>query len=218
MVYYRDRKILNNINFSIQKGKKYAIIGESGSGKSTFCRMLQNYFKDYSGSLSIDGKEYKDLPQEAFADIISTTDQDVFLFDGTVKENITLFKEVKNCKLVEILYQASLDQVVFKNPKFLDQKTVDGGKRISGGEKQRIGIARSLLRESPILILDEITSALDKENAYKVLHRILKEKERTCIHVTHKLRPEEHHLYDEIIEFGNGGIKRLVKRPDRVAI
>lgn len=211
---YENQPILKDISLKFEKGKKYAVVGESGSGKSTLFRLILNYFDHYNGSLQIDGKEYRNLPEDALFDLISATQQETFLFDGTIKENITLFKEGSPSKILEAVELSGLGKVLKKNRICLDTKIRECGQTLSGGEKQRIAIARMLFRESPILLLDEITSSLDRNTSNEILEKILKLKDKTCICITHKLKQENSELYDEIIEIRDGKIINVIKNKE----
>ncbi|MGO4988116.1 ABC transporter ATP-binding protein [Gallicola sp. Sow4_E12] len=208
---FQDKKILKGANMCFQKGKKYAITGESGAGKSTICKLILNYFDHYKGKLKIDGKEYKDLSEDALSMVISSIHQDIFLFDGTIRENITLFKEIDEEKIQEVLRCSGLYQVMQDKRLGLDDYIFECGHNLSGGEKQRIAIARMLMRESPILILDEATSSLDRGTSKEILKQILQLKDKTCICITHKLSQEDKSLYDEIVEIKEGKIEKIAK-------
>lgn len=173
--------------------------------------MILNYFDHYKGKLKIDGKEYKDLSEDALSMVIFSIHQDIFLFDGTIRENITLFKEIDEEKIQEVLRCSGLYQVMQDKRLGLDDYIFECGHNLSGGEKQRIAIARMLMRESPILILDEATSSLDRGTSKEILKQILQLKDKTCICITHKLSQEDKSLYDEIVEIKEGKIEKIAK-------
>ncbi|MDO5649536.1 MAG: ABC transporter ATP-binding protein [Gallicola sp.] len=206
---YGEKSALENLDLSFQKGKKYAIVGESGSGKSTVFKLLMNYFDHYEGKIAIDGREYRHLSEDALCNIIASTQQDIFLFDGSIRENITLFKEIEEDKVQIAMRQSGLDKVLRNSGLKLDSEIQESGQTLSGGERQRIAIARMLLRESPILLLDEVTSSLDKKTSNEILEQILKMKDKTCICITHKLKQENIKLYDEIIELKEGKVSNI---------
>lgn len=209
---YKERSILDGVNLCFRKGLNYAIVGESGSGKSTIGKLLLNYFDRYKGSIQIDGRKYKDLTEEALSTVISSTQQDIFMFDGTIRENITLFKEVEEEKLREVIGFIGLEKVLKDKRLGLEDYIFESGQTLSGGERQRIAIARMLMRGSPILILDEVTSALDPKTSKEILEKILGLKDKTCICITHKLYQEDRALYDEILEIKEGKVENITKR------
>lgn len=207
---YGEDNVLKQVNLTFEKGKKYAIVGESGSGKSTLCKLLLNYYDDYEGSIAIDGQEYRSLGENALSDLVSTTQQEIFLFDGSIKENITLFRDVDPLRLTEVIQQSGLERVLSKENLTLETEIQENGNSLSGGERQRIAIARMLLRGTGILILDEATSALDAGTAGCIMNEILQIPGLTCIVVTHKLKQENAELYDEVIQM-RGGRTELLK-------
>lgn len=202
--------ILKNISLSLKKGEKYAIIGESGSGKSTLLKLLQNYYNNYQGFISIDGIDYKNLKDNSLSNLISTTDQNIYLFDGTIKDNIALFKNIDDKKLDKILRITALDKVLKRKNCSIHTKVFENGLNLSGGEKQRIALARMLARQTDIMILDEATSSIDRETAGFILKNILEQEDKTIIAITHHLEEENKNLYDKIIRIKNGSVEYIV--------
>ncbi|WP_415329968.1 ABC transporter ATP-binding protein [Clostridium perfringens] len=201
--YNGENYILKDINLTFNKGGKYVIIGESGSGKSTLLKIILNYYDNYIGKIIIDGISYKEINPQSIYENFSITQQNVFIFDGTVRENITLYQNYNDDEIERVINLAGLKKLIEKLPEGLNTKISENAKNISGGEAQRISIARALIKKTPILILDEATSALDKETSYAIEKQILNLKGVTCIIVTHKLRSEEFKNYDGVIKICN---------------
>lgn len=199
--YYENMNyVLKNINFNIEKNKKYAIVGMSGCGKSTLMKILSKQLVNYEGEVKLDGFSLKDLRTEDICNMMAIIHQNVFLFDDTIKNNITLFnnyddKDVSNCMNISGLkkFREKLDMVVG-----------EGGNLLSGGEKQRISIARALITKTPILMLDEATASLDSKTSYEIENTILDIKDKTVIIITHKLNESILKKYDGIIVLKDG--------------
>lgn len=204
-----DKLALNKINFIIEKGKKYAIVGKSGSGKSTLVKLLLKYYDNYDGSIDIDGLNISKISLNQLYEIVSVIHQNVFMFDDTILNNISLYKEYDKKTILEAAKKSGLGEFLKQLPNGLDTHIEDNGKNFSGGEKQRFAIARALVKQTPILILDEATSSLDNETAYDIEKSILNIEEITTIVITHKLYSEMMKQYDQIIVLNDGAICEL---------
>ena len=202
--YSKDRKTLNNINLTFEKNKKYAIVGESGCGKSTLIKLLMRYYKNYNGKICIDDKDIQNIYSHDLYKNISMIQQNVFMFDDTIKENIKLFSNHSDEEVLEVCKRSGLSNLINVLPNGIDSLVGENGNKLSGGEKQRIAIARSLINDTKILILDESTSALDNETAYNLESSLLSIDDLTLIVVTHKLIKNILVNYDEIIVMKNG--------------
>lgn len=185
--YTNDRKALNNINLTFEKNKKYAIVGESGCGKSTLIKLLMRYYKDYNGDILIDNKDIHKIFSNDLYKNMSMIQQNVFMFDDSIKENIKLFANYSDEEVLSICDRSGLSNLISRLPDGINSLVGENGNRLSGGEKQRIAIARSLINNTKILILDESTSALDNETAYNLESSLLSINDLTLIVVTHKL-------------------------------
>ena len=200
--YGDDQTVLKDINLRFEKGKSYAIVGGSGSGKSTLLKLLLGYNTNYDGDLLIDGIQMKDIDLDSLYDNISIIQQDVFLFDSSIKDNITMFRPFDKEKVSRAIEQSGL--VTLIEEKGDDYSCGEGGKNLSGGEKQRVSIARCLVRETPILLMDEATASLDNNIAQMVESKILSIDNLTRIIVTHRLNNDIMQKYDKIFVMNRG--------------
>lgn len=194
---YSDTPVLAHASAQFEQGKKYAIIGKSGSGKSTLLKLLAGYYNDFDGNILVDGQA--DMQCDC-----AVIHQNVFLFDDTIRNNITLHGDYTDAQVQAAVHAAGLDEVVADLPKGLNTSVAENGARFSGGERQRIAIARALLHRKSLLLVDEATSALDAENAAKIEDSILSLKGITCIAVTHKSDPKILARYDQVLRMENG--------------
>ena len=197
---------MDNINLTLKKNKKYAIVGESGSGKSTLIKLLMRYYNDYSGSILIDNNDLKSIYSSDLYKNISMIQQNVFMFDDSIKENIRLYSNHDDDDILKSCERAGLSKLINSLPNGIDSLVGENGNKLSGGEKQRIAIARALINDTQILILDESTSALDNETAYNLENSLLNLKDLTLVTVTHKLIKNILNKYDEIIVMKNGSV------------
>lgn len=204
--YDNNKQIINNLNVKLEKGKKYALVGESGSGKTTFIRLLLKYYNNYSGDILIDNINMKDISSDDYCHLVSSMEQDTFIFDETLWDNICLYSIYDEKDVRNVIEQADLSKVVEQLPKGLQTVLGENGSNLSGGECQRVAFARLLLRKTPILLLDEATANLDNSTTYKVENIVLANKELTLISVTHKLIKDILQKYDEIIVLRKGTI------------
>lgn len=204
--YDEGENVLNEINISIEKGKKYAIVGGSGSGKSTLIKAISKEIENYSGDIFIDNINLKEITFEDLYSIIAIIHQNVFLFDTTIKENIVLYQKYSSDMVDRAIRDSGLIETVDSKKNNLNTMVGENGNNLSGGEKQRIAIARALIKNVPILILDEATSSLDNTISTQIENQILSMKDTTAIVITHKLKKELLEKYDEILVMKNGYI------------
>lgn len=202
--YESDKETLRNVSLRFDKGKSYAIVGSSGSGKSTLLRLLLGHFRNYAGKVLFDRKELRSLKEESLYDVLSVVQQNVFLFDSSLKNNITMFKRFDERKYKKAVKLAGLQNLVVE--KGDEYRCGEGGENLSGGEKQRVSIARCLIRGTPVILMDEATAALDNSTAYSVTNSILDLKAMTKIIVTHKLDEKLMRKFDKIIAMKNGAV------------
>ncbi len=197
------RPILNHINHSFEKNKKYVLVGESGSGKSTLVGLITGISSRYKGSILFDGVELKNLDLKRVLSYISITQQNSFLFDSTILDNIALDTEYEKEDLDTACHISGVDKFLDELPNRLECNIVEGGNNLSGGQKQRISIARALLQKKPILILDESTAAIDKKTAFDIENSLLKIPELTLITITHNLDRKILEKYDQVLFLKN---------------
>ncbi len=200
-----DREVLHDINCEFLPGRSYAIVGGSGSGKSTFLNLLMASHNNYKGDITIGGKELKNISTDSLYELMTVIQQNVFVFNSSIKDNVTMFRDFPDEKINEAITKAHLKELI--KERGTDYLCGENGQGLSGGEKQRISIARSLLKESSILIADEATSALDAKTSYEVINEILELDSMTRIVVTHSLEEALLRRYDEIIVIKDGTIE-----------
>lgn len=206
---YGENKVLEDLSLSLKKNGKYLIVGPSGGGKSTFLKLLRKYFHPQSGSIYVDGKPLNYITKESYFKHLSNVEQNVFMFDDTVRNNLTLLKDIPEEKIQEAITRAGLRSFVENLPRGLETIIEDNGRNISGGERSRIAIARALLNESEILILDEAFQSLDYETARAIERTILDLPELTVVNVSHILIPENKNAYDEMLYVDRKRIERI---------
>lgn len=202
--YEEDNEVLKDINLNFEVGKSYAIVGGSGSGKSTLLNLMMGSYPEYKGSITLGGKELRCIDPDSIFDVMSVIQQNVFIFDDTIRRNICMFKEFDKQRLDSAIERAGLSLLI--KEKGEDYACGENGAYLSGGEKQRIAIARSLLREVSVLLVDEATSALDAETSDNVTNSILAIQGITRLVVTHKLDEKVLKRFDEIIVMKNGRV------------
>ena len=183
--YTSERQVLKDFTLRVKEGEKLILLGASGSGKSSILKLLMGIEGSQRGEISIGNRQLSTLSEESLFRSISYIQQEVFIFDGSIYENITLFQKYSEEEMELAIEKSGLKNLI--SEKGLDYPCGENGAALSGGERQRINIARSLLRKTPILLADEITAALDKENSYLVLDSLLSLENITEILVLHDL-------------------------------
>ena len=203
--YAEGKEVLKELNLRVKEGEKVVLLGTSGSGKSSILKILMGMERAQSGTIRIGGQDIVDLGEDRIFKEISYIQQEVFIFDGTIRENICLFQTYREEELQSVIERAGLRNLV--KEKGLDYLCGENGAALSGGERQRISIARSLLRKTPILLADEITASLDKENSYLVLDTLLNIENTTEILVLHDLDSRILSRVDRICVLKNGKVE-----------
>ena len=200
-----EEKIFNHLSLKIQKGEKIAIVGMSGSGKSTLLNLLLRFYDVTSGHISIDNIDLQAISAESLYNLMTIVQQDVYIFDDTLRANITLNQSFTDEEIKQAVQQSGLESYVLENESGLQTLCGENGSNLSGGQKQRLSIARALIRKTPILLLDEATSSLDNQVTTEIENSILDIQDLTALVVTHKLNENILKKYDRIL-FINGGV------------
>lgn len=207
--YAEGTPVLRDINVCFEQGKRYAVVGASGSGKSTLLNLLMAAHGGYEGRILYGEQELRDVSCESLYDVVSMVQQSVFVFNASIRDNITMFSSFPAEQVERAISQSGLSALIAERGE--DYLCGENGCGLSGGERQRIAIARSLLRGTPVLLVDEATAALDKETAAHVVNEMLNLRGLTQIMVTHTLDAELLARYDCILAMKDG---RLVETGD----
>ena len=202
--YEEEKEILRNINLDFIPGRKYAIVGGSGSGKTTLLNLIMQTYDNYKGSITFDGTELRHIKPESLFQTISLVQQSVFVFNDTVYNNVTLYKDFSDNEVQSAIFKAGLSDLIDKHGK--EYICGENGSALSGGEKQRISIARALLRNTSVLLMDEATAALDEITSNGIMNSVLAMENITRIIVTHRLEENVLRQYDEILVLHHGEI------------
>ena len=201
-----EEKIFNNLSLQIKKGEKIAIVGMSGSGKSTLLNLLLCFYDVTSGYISIDNQDLQAISAESLYNLMTIVQQDIYIFDDTLKANITLSQSFTEDDIKKSVQQSGLESYILGNELGLQTLCGENGSNLSGGERQRLSIARALIRKTPILLLDEATSSLDNKVTTEIENSILEIQDLTVLVVTHKLNKSMLKKYNRILLMKNGVI------------
>ena len=201
-----EEKIFNNLSLQIKKGEKISIVGMSGSGKSTLLNLLLRFYDVTSGYISIDNQDLQAISAESLYNLMTIVQQDVYIFDDTLKANITLSQSFTEDDIKKAVQQSGLESYILENELGLQTSCGENGLNLSGGERQRLSIARALIRKTPILLLDEATSSLDNKVTTEIENSILEIQDLTVLVVTHKLNKSMLKKYNRILFMKNGVI------------
>ena len=194
-----EEKIFNHLSLKIQKGEKIAIVGMSGSGKSTLLNLLLRFYDVTSGHISIDNQDIQAISADSLYNLMTIVQQEVYIFDDTLRANITLNQSFTDEEIKQAVQQSGLESYVLENESGLQTLCGENGSNLSGGQKQRLSIARALIRKTPILLLDEATSSLDNQVTTEIENSILDIQDLTALVVTHKLNENILKKYDRIL-------------------
>lgn len=203
--YDGEKEILHQLSATFEAGKAYAVVGASGSGKSTLLNLLTTAGAEYQGEILFDGTDLRRIAPESLYELTSVIQQNVFVFDASIRDNVAMFREFSEDELDDAIGRAHLSGLLAERGR--DYRCGENGKRLSGGEKQRISIARSLLKRASLLLADEATAALDAETARQVTSDLLDLNGVTRIVVTHTLNEALLRRYDGILVMKNGRIE-----------
>lgn len=195
---YEEGLVLEKINVSFKKGGKYLIVGPSGGGKSTLLKLLRKYFNPLEGTIWLDGNPLKDIQKETYFGTLANVEQQVFIFEDTLRNNLTLYKDYSEEELWEAISKAGLKDFIDKQEQGLEMMIFENGKNISGGERSRIVIARGLLGKADIILLDEAFASLDMVKAREIEEELLRLEGVTIINVSHVIFEENKAKYDGV--------------------
>ncbi|MFJ8029350.1 NHLP family bacteriocin export ABC transporter peptidase/permease/ATPase subunit [Streptomyces sp. NPDC096032] len=210
-----DQPLLTGFDLTVGPGRQVALVGGSGSGKSTVSRLISGLYAPWDGVIRIDGRRLEDIPRGALASSVSFVDQDVFLFEGSVRDNVALWDpSIPDEAVVEALKDAALYDVVTRRPGGIRSRVEQDGRNFSGGQRQRLEIARALVRRPSILVLDEVTSALDAETELIVMDN-LRRRGCACVVIAHRLSTVRDS--DEIVVLQHGTVVERGRHEDLVA-
>ncbi|MBR4971508.1 MAG: ABC transporter ATP-binding protein [Oscillospiraceae bacterium] len=202
--YEPEKPVLQHISFTFEAGKRYAVVGASGSGKSTLLNLLMASHASFTGSICYDGTPLRNIRSESLYELISVVQQNVFVFNASIRDNITMFSPFPSEEVERAIELSGLSGLIAQRGEAY--LCGENGSGLSGGEKQRISIARSLLKKSQVLLVDEATAALDAQTALQVSQAILQLQGLTRIVVTHALEENLLKQYDCVLAMKNGRI------------
>jgi ATP-binding cassette subfamily B protein len=216
--YEGQRKVLDSIDLTIRAGETIAFVGPSGAGKTTLCSLLPRFYDANEGRITIDGMDVRGMTLESLRRNIGVVQQDVFLFSGTLRENISYGKlGASEAELLEAARRARLEEFIASQPLGLDTIVGERGVKLSGGQKQRLAIARMFLKNPPILILDEATSALDTETEAAIQQSLAELSEgRTTLVIAHRLATIKH--ADRIVVVTEDGVAEQGRHEELLAV
>ena len=205
---YSEKVIFRNLNIVFYIGKKHLILGRSGSGKSTLLKILLGWFDEYDGQILYDGVDLRTIPSSHLNKDIGYIDQNLFLFNDSIKNNITLYDNYDDEKIRGSLYESSLNEDIEHMPDGIDTIVGENGNNISEGQKQRVVIARALIHGKSILFVDEGTSSLDKENSLRIEKTLLNNKKLTLVYIAHSITNESLKKFDYIYDLDQMMVKK----------
>lgn len=215
--YEKDERVLKNFSIKVPKGQTVALVGQSGSGKSTIANLITRFYDVDSGAIKVDGKDIRKIKKAALRDLMGLVTQDSILFNDTIRNNVSLGKEnATDDEIISALKIANAWEFVKDLPGVLDTNIGDSGNKLSGGQKQRLSIARAVLKNPPVMILDEATSALDTESE-KLVQKALENmmKNRTSVVIAHRLSTIQN--ADTIVVMQRGEIVEQGKHQELIA-
>lgn len=203
--FYDEKQVFKHLDFVIEKGKKYLLRGPSGSGKTTLLKLLSQAYDDFEGDILIDDVDLKSIRYESFNAAVGFIYQDVFLFEATLNENVTLFKPYEPAWIESVIQRSGLTDFLEKHNHQLDTMIVDNGKNLSGGERQRVSIARALCKNAELLLIDEATASLN-EDLGRAIEETIIDLDATVVAISHRYYPGISEKYDYVLELKDGYI------------
>ncbi|WP_406136938.1 NHLP family bacteriocin export ABC transporter peptidase/permease/ATPase subunit [Streptomyces sp. NBC_01089] len=210
-----DKPLLTGFSLAVGPGQQVALVGGSGSGKSTVSRLISGLYTPWEGTIRIDGQRLDDIPRGALTASVSFVDQEVFLFEGTVRDNVALWDpSIPDEAVVDALKDAALYDVVARRPGGIHGRVEQDGRNFSGGQRQRLEVARALVRRPSVLVLDEVTSALDAETEHVIIDN-LRRRGCACVVIAHRLSTVRDS--DEIVVLDHGQVVERGRHEELVA-
>ena len=202
--HFENTKVLNDISFSLEEGQALSIIGSSGSGKTTLCNLICRFWDVDSGSISIGGKDIRQYNTDQMLENISVVFQNVYLFNDTIANNIRFGKpDATDKEMIDAAKRACCHDFIMQLPDQYNTVIGENGAALSGGEKQRISIARAMIKDAPIVILDEATSNIDPENEQLIQHAMEElTRDKTIIMIAHRLKTVRHANQILVVDHG----------------
>jgi ATP-binding cassette subfamily B protein len=202
---FDQKQIISSASFVIEKGKKYLIKGVSGAGKTTLMNLLAKIHDDFQGSITVDGIDYREISEKSFHEKVAFIYQDVFLFEDTIKNNITLYKDLPEEQINYAARVSGLNSLLSEKRDGMNERLTENGKNLSGGQRQRISIARAIAKNAEILFVDEGTSSLNEELG-KEIEKVFLELDSTVIAISHRYYEGVTENYDFVLEVKNGAV------------
>ncbi|MCQ4079532.1 NHLP family bacteriocin export ABC transporter peptidase/permease/ATPase subunit [Streptomyces sp. RB6PN25] len=210
-----DKPLLTDFSLSVGPGRQVALVGGSGSGKSTVSRLVAGLYKPWEGEIRIDGQRLEEISRSSLSASVSFVDQDIFLFEGTVRDNVALWDpSIPDEAVVAALKDAAVLDVVTRRPGGIHSRVEQDGRNFSGGQRQRLEIARALVRQPSVLVLDEVTSALDAETEQVIIDN-LRRRGCACVVIAHRLSTVRDS--DEIVVLDHGSVVERGRHEELIA-
>ena len=205
--YTQDKTVLDHVTARFEKGKSYAVVGESGSGKTTLFNLLLRYYENPDGRLTVNGRDIQSYSGQSYYGQLGWIDPNMFLFEDTIRNNLTLYVDVPEDVVQRAVRAARLEEFINGLPLGLETPVTENGANLSAGQRQRLALARAMIKDPAVYLLDEFTSNLDLQTGTEIESALLRERDKLMIHITHKLIPEMLEQYDEILVLKNGRIE-----------
>ncbi len=207
---YGGKKVLRGCSYCFEKGKHYVLLSSSGAGKSSLMNLLAGIYQNYTGKIVAKDVNIKNISRRNISDAVTMVKQDTFLFNDTIRNNITLFCEgYSEQEISDVVERTGLKKLVASLPEGFETMIQENGNNFSGREKRRIDLARALLRNSQVLLLDEFTANLDPVIAQELEDNILRRKDKMIITVTHQHTKEKLEKYDEVLVLREGKLRKM---------